>query len=505
MIQSTPSSTGALWARFRFSVVGSLLSSPPARGALQTTIRSLAEKTWSHPVTGRDFRVAASTVASWYYMALRQPDDPVGVLRRAVRKDCGRISLAPAIAERLHLQYQNHPDWSYQLHHDNIAALLEADPSLGQLRSYSTVKRYMQAHGLVKRPRPSGRPGEARAEERRQAREVRSYEAEYVGALWHLDFHHGSKKVLTPGGQWQRPIALGILDDHSRLCCHVQWYLSETAFDLVHGLSQAIQKRGLPRALLTDNGSAMVAEEVTEGLLRLGIVHERTLPYSPYQNGKQESFWGTLEGRLMTMLDGAAELTLDFLNQATQAWVEIDYNQAVHRETKSSPAARFVQAPDVLRVSPSSESLRDAFRLEVKRSQRHSDGTISLEGARFEIPGRYRHFGEVLVRYARWDLSRVDLIDQGSGRILAPVYPLDKTANADARRAVIDPGDTEVPPEGRRRSTGELPPLLKRILQEYSATGMPPAYLPKTRLPTGRDLTTSQHPETPPSEHGEPS
>ena len=30
MTQSTPSSTGALWARFRFSVVGSLLSSPPA-------------------------------------------------------------------------------------------------------------------------------------------------------------------------------------------------------------------------------------------------------------------------------------------------------------------------------------------------------------------------------------------------------------------------------------------------------------------------------------------
>ena len=27
---------------------------------------------------------------------------------------------------------------------------------------------------------------------------------------------------------------------------------------------------------------------------------------------------------------------------------------------------------------------------------------------------------------------------------------------------------------------GELPPLLKTILQEYSATGLPPAYLPKT-------------------------
>ena len=297
--------------------------------------------------------------------------------------------------------------------------------------------------------------------------------------------------MLTHGGQWLRPIALGILDDHSRLCCHVQWYLSETADDLVHGLSQAIQKRGLPRALLTDNGAAMVAEEVTEGLLRLGIVHERTLPYSPYQNGKQEAFWGTLEGRLMKMLDGVAELTLEFLNQATQAWVEIEYNRAVHRETRSSPVERFAQAPDVLRASPSSESLRDAFRLETKRIQRQSDGTISLEGVRFEIPARYRHFREVTVRYARWDLGRVDLVDERSGTILAPIYPLDKTANADGRRAVDRARRHRRTARDQRRASGELPPLLKSILQEYSATGMPPAYLPKT----SRSQTTEKHHE----------
>ncbi len=409
-------------------------------------------------------------------------DDPVGALQHAVRKDCGKVSLAAALAEQLHFQYCDHPHWSYQLHYDNLAALVKADSSLGRLPSYSTVKRFMQTHGWARRPklRPRERPGEVVAEKRRTTREVRSYEAEYVGALWHLDFHHGSKKVLTHGGQWLRPIALGIIDDHSRLCCHVQWYLSETADDLVHGLSQAIQKRGLPRALLTDNGSAMVAEEVTEGLLRLGIVHERTLPYSPYQNGKQEAFWGTLEGRLLNMLDGVAELTLEFLNQATQAWIEIEYNLSVHRETSSSPVERFKRAPDVLRPSPTSESLRDAFRLETKRSQRQSDGTISLEGVRFEIPARYRHFREVFVRYARWDLGRVDLVDQCSGTILAPIYPLDKSANADGRRAVIEPGGMDAPPENSRRENSGLPPLLKKILQDYSATGMPPAYLPKT-------------------------
>jgi transposase InsO family protein len=457
------------------------LSAPPARGALGQAIRSLAEKSWSHPVTGRDLRIAAGTVAHWYYTAIRQPDDPVGALRRAVRKDCGTITLASALAEWLRLQYRDHPDWSYQLHYDNLTALVKADPSLGRLPSYSTVKRYMQAHGWVRRPRlRSGtRPGEARAETRRQAREIRSYEATHVGALWHLDFHHGSLKVLTPGGQWLRPIALAILDDHSRLCCHVQWYLSETAEDLVHGLSQAIQKRGLPRALLTDNGSAMVAEEVTEGLLRLGIVHELTLPYSPYQNGKQEAFWGTLEGRLMKMLDCVKELTLELLNEATQAWMEIEYNREVHRETGSSPLARFVQGPNVLRTSPASEALRSTFRLETKRRQRQSDGTISLEGRRFEIPARYRHFREVTVRYARWDLGRIDLVDGRNGTVLAPIYPLDRTANADGRRAAIEPAGSDVPsPE--RRASGDLPPLLKRILQEYSATGMPPAYLPKT-------------------------
>jgi putative transposase len=482
MIQPTPNPTGAQWARFRFSVVGSLLSSPPARGTLYSAIRSLAAMTWSHPVTGREARFSAVTIARWYYIARRVRDDPVGALRRAVRKDRGKVSMAAALAEQLHFQYRDHPHWSYQLHYDNLAALVKADPSLGRLPSYSTVKRFMQAHGWARRPRlrPSGRPGEVVAEKRRTTREVRSYEATHVGALWHLDFHHGSLKVLTAGGQWLRPLALGVLDDHSRLCCHVQWYVSETACDLVHGLSQAIQKRGLPRALMTDNGSAMVAEEVAEGLLRLGIVHERTLPYSPYQNGKQESFWGTLEGRLMNMLECVAELTLERLNEVTQAWVEIEYNRAVHRETTSSPLARFAQAPDVLRDSPPSESLRDAFRLETKRIQRRSDGTISLEGVRFEIPARYRHFHEVSVRYAHWDLGRVDLVDGHSGTILAPIYPLDKAANADGRRAAIEPGDTDVPADNSQREAGQLPPLLKKILQDYWATGMPPAYLPKT-------------------------
>jgi transposase InsO family protein len=66
----------------------------------------------------------------------------------------------------------------------------------------------------------------------------------------------------------------------------LQLYLSETAQCLVHGLSQVFMKRGLPRALMTDNGAAMLAEETRNGLQRLAIEHKTTLPYlSKWQTG----------------------------------------------------------------------------------------------------------------------------------------------------------------------------------------------------------------------------
>jgi len=200
----------------------------------------------------------------------------------------------------------------------------------------------------------------------------------------------------------------------------------------------------------------------------------------------------------MEMLEGV-ELTLDFLNEATQAWMEIEYNRAVHRELSMSPVERFSKAPTVLRPSPSSQAIREAFRLRTTRAQRQGDGTISLEGQRFEIPARYRHFRRVVVCYARWDLRRVDLIDPQSGTILTPLYPLDRTANADGRRAQVDsnqqhgPDDDEPeagPASGPADDGGPdkpLPPLLQRILDEYSASGAPPAYLPKhPRPPKGK-------------------
>jgi putative transposase len=467
------------WAHLRFAVVGPLLAAPPARGTLKAALTALAGQPWHHPITGAPTRFAFSTIERWLYQAKRERADPVGVLRRKVRKDYGRPrAISDALTRVLRAQYSEHPSWSAQLHADNLAVRVEEDAPLGPMPSYSTVRRVLHAHGLVRRRRwgPRGSPGAARAEARFAQREVRSYEAEYVHGLWHLDFHHGSRQVLRTDGTRVTPILLGVLDDRSRLCGHAQWYFAETAETLVHGLAQAFQKRGLPRAALMDNGAPMLAAETREGLLRLGVHQTPTLPYSPYQNAKQEVFWAQAEGRRLAMLEGVAELTLPLLNEATQAWVEMEYHHAVHAETGQTPLARFLAGPTVGRPCPSSTALRDAFRRDVPRTQRRSDGTISLDGHRFEIPDRYRELARVTVRYAHWDLGHVTLIDEPTGAALSPLYPLDRAKNADGRRRARQPvavaaAPAEPPPSG-------MAPLLRKLMAQYAATGLPPAYLP---------------------------
>jgi hypothetical protein len=112
MTKKSDRPTSASWARFRFSVVGSLLSSPPARGELKVAIRQLAKKSWTHPVSGKTVQFAAVTIERWYHVARREKDDPLGVLRRAVRKDRGKVSLDPAVAEELRKQYHDHQHWT---------------------------------------------------------------------------------------------------------------------------------------------------------------------------------------------------------------------------------------------------------------------------------------------------------------------------------------------------------------------------------------------------------
>jgi transposase InsO family protein len=464
-------------------VIGQLLAAPPGKGELAAAIAELAERTWRHPTTDEPTRFGFSTIERWYYRALKEKSDPVAVLRRKLRADAGQQpAMSGAVRQAILAQYAAHKSWSVQLHHDNLVASAESNPDLRPVPSYATLRRFLKANGFNKRRRLTSRrtEGAERAEARFLNREVRSYEAEYVGGLLHWDAHFGSRKVLIPRGEWVTPVLFGVLDDRSRLACHLQWYLSETAEVVVHGLSQAFQKRGLPRAGLSDNGAAMTAAEVVEGLTRLGVLQQTTLPYTPEANAKIEILWASVEGRLMAMLEHVADLSLARLNEATLAWVEHEYNRKIHSETGEAPIRRFLQGPSVMRPSPDSAALRLAFTRTETRTQRKSDGTLVIGGRRFEVPDRYRHLNELEVRYASWDLSHVHLVYQRTGSVLCRLFPQNKALNASGVRRTRDP-DAKEPPAAQADT--DIPPLLKKLMKDQSDSGLPPAYLPKDERP----------------------
>ena len=468
------------WARLRFAIIGPLLAAPAQSGELQSQLALFAAKTWRHPSTGLDTTFSASTLERWYYAA-RRAADPVAALKNRLRGDIARFpSMSQTVIDALVAQYREHAGWTAQLHFDNLCATFKGSDTT--VASYPTVRRYLKAQGMFRQARPKrATAGALAARDRLERLEVRSFEVDHVNALWHLDFHHGARKVLTRSGAWVTPMIMCVIDDRSRLVCHLQWYLDETAQSLIHCLCQALMKRGLPRALMTDNGAAMLAEETTTGLATLGILHQPTLPYSPYQNAKQESFWGRIEGRLMAMLEGDEGLTLDALNLATQAWVEQEYHRSHHSEINATPMAHYLAGPNVARPCPGSAVLASSFCIEVARKQRRSDGTVSLAGTRFEIPARYRHLEQINLRYARWDLSRVDLVDARTGATLCAVKPLDKSANANGRRRALSPAAVDLSPV----APTAMPALMTQLLADYAATGLPPAYLPVSESGVG--------------------
>ena len=114
------------WAHFRFSVIGLLLAAPPAPGQLQAQLQELAARKWRHPISGEWVVLGLSTIQRWYYKALRSKAGPVEALKRKIRSDQGQHpSVTPKLVEWLTQQHRQHPSWSYQLHFDNLAVVVE--------------------------------------------------------------------------------------------------------------------------------------------------------------------------------------------------------------------------------------------------------------------------------------------------------------------------------------------------------------------------------------------
>ena len=206
----------------------------------------------------------------------------------------------------------------------------------------------------------------------------RKFEAELPNDLWQSDVMHGPKIEIN--GRLRKTYLIAVIDDHSRLIPHAQFYLSEALTSYLVALEEAFLRRGLPRKLYVDNGPAFRSKhlEYITASLNIALIHAR--PYKPQGKGKIERWFKTIRS---SFLPGFKGNTLYELNEAVCLWVDNVYHQRKHSSTGEPPFKRFTACMECLRPAP--DNLRDHFRKSARRKVA-KDRSITFKGRLYEAP-----------------------------------------------------------------------------------------------------------------------
>lgn len=387
-------------ALFRFGVIATLVDRHLSRGERERILGEITGGVWQIPGSSRT-SVARSTVLKWV-AAYRRSGGDIRSLEPQPRSDYGSSrSIDEESAAALIALKRELPECSLE----TLLTLARRRGALppGFAASRQSIYRLFVRAGLAERQvKPVDR---------------RKFEAELPNDLWQSDWLHGPK--VHVGGVVRKTYLFAVLDDHSRLVTHAQLYTSESIDSFRDCIIQALEKRGLPRRLYTDNGSAFRTHLLRYACARLGIALLHSRPGIPEGRGKIERFFRTVRSQLLPLLTEAT--SLEELNAGLRQWLEEDYQVRSHSSTQQAPLERYLAHLHAIRPAP--KDLRDYFRVPVVRKV-DKDRTVSLAGRLFEAPvgliGR-----AVTLLYHKQDPLRVEvLFEEQSHGFLVPLDPL---------------------------------------------------------------------------------
>jgi putative transposase len=178
-----------------------------------------------------------------------------------------------------------------------IAALAQAQPRYGYRRVWALLRRKRpinrkRVHRLWKR---AGLQVQ-RPKRRRQRRERPTrVAATYPNHVWAYDFvedrdmHGNVLRILT------------VIDEFTREGLAIDVDTSSSAERVIGVMAQLVAAHGVPAYLRSDNGSEFVAQAVQAWVAHRHITPLYIDPGSPWQNGKDERFNGTVRDECLNM------------------------------------------------------------------------------------------------------------------------------------------------------------------------------------------------------------
>jgi transposase InsO family protein len=201
------------------------------------------------------------------------------------------------------------------------------------------------------------------------------------------------------------------IDDYSRRILAARYFWDERLPRMEQTFKTMILRWGIPNKAYLDNGNVYVAAQFAFILSELGIRKIHHPPYQAWCKGKIEAVMKTLKQEFQAEAQQAGFHTLEELNTALWAWIDVEYNRRNHSTTGEPPADRFAAGlpPDHRRVSDLSR-FEALFLLREHRTV-SKYGLIKLAGNQYRTHARYKTVIEV--RYDPHDLRTVWRFENG--------------------------------------------------------------------------------------------
>jgi putative transposase len=223
----------------------------------------------------------------------------------------------------------------------------------------------------------------------------RRWTRDFSNALWVGDFEEGPY-VLDAGVAAATHLS-AFIDCHSRYVVEARYYLRQNLDILIDSLLRAWSVHGASAELYLDNAKVYHAHALKAACFALNIRLIHRGVGDPAPGGLIERFFGTTQTQFEAEVRAGDILTLEKLNHALAAWLEMSYHQRTHSETGQPPRERYQQGRRFLRHV----NVQEVLKYFLRRAHRkvHSDfSDVQLDGLFFQVDPRLRG-DHVEVRY----------------------------------------------------------------------------------------------------------
>lgn len=235
------------------------------------------------------------------------------------------VDFEAKLVDRLHVLAQAHPKWGYRMIH----GLLVAE---GWGVNKKRVERLWRREGLQVPPRKRKNAGQkARGDDSNSTRRL---PATYRNHIWSYDF---IARRTSDGGPVR---VLNLIDEFTRkaLGSHVARRIG--AKGVRAHLERMFALHGKPAFLRADNGREFIAASLVEWLEDQGVKVVFIAKASPWQNGINERFNGTMERELFGHEVYHSILEFQYV---VDAWTEKYNTMRVHRALAGQTPAAYAK------------------------------------------------------------------------------------------------------------------------------------------------------------------